>query len=182
MSYRPDTYIVPIGAVLPWFGSISGCPSLPDGWQVCDGSAINDVRSPLYGQTTPQLNSGTHRIIRGSTSSGSVGGEDTHQLTESELPSHSHNVTDNGHSHGVTDPGHFHGTGETFVYSNPGGPPTTRSAAGAVTWDVKTIPSKVTGLTVNNGAADIVEDAIGSDSAHNNLPGYTEAIFIIRIF
>lgn len=163
MSYRPDTNIIPIGAVIPWFGSITGCPSLPTGWQLCNGSSITDVRSPMYGQNTPTLNSGSNRMLRGSTTSGTTGGADTHTLQISEMP---------GHSHSVADSGHTHGSSEQFVYTNPG-VPAIRQTTGTVTWGSKTIPS---------GSANITEATVGGSGAHNNLPGYTEAIFIIRIF
>lgn len=163
MSYRPDTSIIPIGAVIPWFGSITGCPSLPTGWQLCNGNQITDARSPMNGQNTPNLNGGSNRMVRGNTTSGGTGGADTHTLTTNEIPAHTHSVADTGHGHG----------NRTWVYTNPGGTPTVRQGSGTTVWEDDVIP---------NGNANISETSVGGGASHNNIPGYTDAIFIIRIF
>jgi hypothetical protein len=63
--------IIPIGVAIPWFGSMTGCPALPDGWWLCDGSTITDPESPLNGQAAPAINN-TGRFVRGSTVSGTL--------------------------------------------------------------------------------------------------------------
>ncbi len=47
---------VPLGAVVPWWRPTSDAP-VPDGWEVCDGSAVSDPASPLYesGALKPDL-------------------------------------------------------------------------------------------------------------------------------
>jgi hypothetical protein len=77
--------ICPIGAVIAWIKSFTGVPALAtqgrDEWVECNGQAISDVESPLNGQTIPNLNAsggGTKRFLRGSTTSGTTGGTDTH--------------------------------------------------------------------------------------------------------
>lgn len=69
--------IVPIGSIMAWTNHITGTPALPDGWKLCDGTAISDADSPMNGQTVPNLNSATStfgnasgRYLRGSTTSG----------------------------------------------------------------------------------------------------------------
>lgn len=69
--------IPPIGSILPWAKSMTGVPSLPDGWLECDGSTISDSDSPMNGEDLPDLNS-TQRFLRGASSSGGTGGSDTH--------------------------------------------------------------------------------------------------------
>jgi uncharacterized membrane protein YgcG len=67
----------PVGAVIAWFGSLSGVPTLPSGWQLCDGSQITDARSPMKTQYTPNINGNseaTKFFMRGSTTSGTTGG------------------------------------------------------------------------------------------------------------
>lgn len=67
--------IVPIGAMIPWLKSLTGVPSLPEGWVECDGSAISDSDSPMNGQNTPNM---TGKFLRGAATSGGTGGADTH--------------------------------------------------------------------------------------------------------
>lgn len=70
-------------------------PYLPDGWAECNGQVISDSDSVFNGATIPNLNAsggGTQRFLRGSTTSGSTGGEDTHVLTVAELAAHTHTI------------------------------------------------------------------------------------------
>lgn len=71
------------------------------------GSAdANSFNVPLYsGRTLVVAGQGaglTNRAL------GALFGEETHVLTEAEMPSHTHGVTDPGHAHGVSDPSHAH--------------------------------------------------------------------------
>lgn len=71
----------PVGAVVAWLKSFTNVPAtLPDGWVECDGSVISDADSPMNGETLPDLNgnSGIQRFLRGSTTSGSTGGSESH--------------------------------------------------------------------------------------------------------
>lgn len=75
------TLIPPIGSILAWAKSLTGVPSLPDGWLECDGSVISDSDSPMDGQTLPNLNGSsetTKKFLRGATTSGGAGATATH--------------------------------------------------------------------------------------------------------
>jgi hypothetical protein len=46
--------IPPVGSTLKWYNSITGVPStLPGCYQICNGAAITDIYSPMYGQNVP---------------------------------------------------------------------------------------------------------------------------------
>lgn len=72
--------IVPIGTILPWAKTITGVPTLPSNFVECNGAVLSDAASPLDGQTMPDLNT-TKRFLRGSSTSGTTGGSDTHTHT-----------------------------------------------------------------------------------------------------
>jgi hypothetical protein len=52
-------------------------PYLPDGWAECNGQSLSDASSPYNGVTLPDLNV-TKSFLRGSASSGTTGGANTH--------------------------------------------------------------------------------------------------------
>ena len=74
--------LVPIGSIIAWHASMTGVPTLPSGWQLCNGTIISDPDSPMNGQNTPNLNnsvptsSGIYssggRYLRGASSSGTM--------------------------------------------------------------------------------------------------------------
>ena len=71
---------VPVGAIVAWLKSFPNTPALPSGFVECDGSVLSDAGSVYNGQTLPSLNS-THYFLRGSTTSGTTGGSETHSHT-----------------------------------------------------------------------------------------------------
>merc|ERR1712226_649401 len=87
--------IVPVGTVTGWLGGQE--VPLPDGWQKCDGSAIQT--GPLAGTNTPNLN-GERRFLRGGSPSEAWTTEDC------QMQDHQHTIADNGHTH--QDSGHSH--------------------------------------------------------------------------
>ena len=90
VAYLNNTYLgnIPVGVIIPYAKSLAGVPSIPDNFVECNGQILDDPESPLHGQTIPNLN-GEHRFLRGSTTSGSIGGSETHKhhLTENEAGS-----------------------------------------------------------------------------------------------
>jgi len=68
-----------IGTVKAYDKSQTGIPlnNLTAFWVECNGQVLNDPESPLNGQTIRDINI-TKRVIRGSSTSGSTGGADTH--------------------------------------------------------------------------------------------------------
>jgi microcystin-dependent protein len=151
------------------------------GWLLCDGRLVNveefyflfDVIGYSFGGSNTQfrLPNGAGRVA------GAIGtgqaltfrglgdsvGEETHQLTVSELASHTHTVTDPGHVHTqttVNDDFNNSAVGSNGGYPNftkPSYPP--YDGAGSKTW-TGTINSNTTGVTIANE---------GSNVAHNNM-------------
>lgn len=74
-SVGGDTVEPPIGSIQPWHKSLTGVPSIPDGWVECNGQVLNDPESPLDGQTIPNLNGNDGGLfLRAGASSGTVNG------------------------------------------------------------------------------------------------------------
>ena len=84
------TQIMPVGSIVPWAKTITGVPALPSNWVECDGSTISDGDSPMDGEAVPDLN-GDNRFLRGNSTSGGTGGDETmahtHALTVTALSS-----------------------------------------------------------------------------------------------
>ena len=67
---------IPVGGIIPWYGQESGVPS---GWAVCNGhNGTPDLRSRFI------VAAGSGYAI------GGTGGEERHQVTVDEMPSHLH--------------------------------------------------------------------------------------------
>jgi len=67
----------PVGTIIPWTKSISGVPqTLPYGFVEANGQTLSDEESPWNGETLPDLN-GDNRFLRGSSTSGSTGGQES---------------------------------------------------------------------------------------------------------
>lgn len=105
-------------------------------------------------------------------------GEETHALTQAELASHAHVVTDPGHNHGISDPGHNHpsGYGALVTASPPDGQSVlVGNAPGTVSTISYTgigIQTRVTGITVQN---------TGNNNAHENLPPSNFIPYIVKL-
>ena len=135
----------PIGSVISYAGS-----SAPTGWLFCDGSAISRTTYALLfnaigttygagdGSTTFNLPNLSGRVALGVGNSGTAGstahalagagGEETHTLTQAEMPQHGHHAADGtstivqggaGTPAGVTTGGNGYGLGDAQL--NGGG-------------------------------------------------------------
>jgi len=73
----------PVGSIVLWNNSVS---TIPDGWRLCDGTSGTPN---LSGRFVVGYDAGDGDY----TAVGKTGGEKTHKLTVSEMPSHSHSIT-----------------------------------------------------------------------------------------
>jgi len=174
--------LIPIGGMLPYGGATA-----PSGFLLCDGAAISRTTySALYailgtkfgsgdGSSTFNLPNLVDKMPIGSGNlyaTGATGGEATHTLTTTEMPSHSHS---HNHTATVTDPGHAHNMGRGD-----------KTTAGSTSNDLLGLgyTGADTGTAVTGISVSISTDATtsGSGNAHNNLPPYLAAPWIIRAY
>lgn len=125
-----SNYLTPAGTIIDFAGTMA-----PAGYLVCDGSPVSRSAYPYLfsvigttwgggdGSTTFNLPNLQRRVTIGAGGTqvsgpgvnvGNVGGEETHTLITSEIPSHGHGVNDPTHVHGVNEAPHTH------VLNDPG--------------------------------------------------------------
>lgn len=96
--------LIPIGAVIPFFGDPLSLQELGGSWQLCDGSPLVESADPrlkaALGGQTPNLSG---RFLRGITPNESVGAKggqefESVEFTTSRAGVHTHKVDDHQHS------------------------------------------------------------------------------------
>lgn len=174
----------PVGIIKMWGGNIT--IPVPTGWLLCDGNwvsrttyaALFAVIGTVYGIgdgvsyfTLPNFKG---RVPVGFDTSqeefntfGEMGGEKTHTLAESEMPSHTHTayVGDPGHNH-LFDPNN-----PVVMHTAPTG--THTLGGGSALYLGGNIQPALTGISVAN-------EWKGGSVAHNNLPPYLTVNYIIK--
>jgi len=164
---------VPKGGIMMWSGAVN---TVPSGWALCDGT-----------NGTPNLKD---KFVLGAGvvySVGSSGGEATHTLTTSEMPSHTHVQDAHTHTqnaHGHSDAGHTHsittpastggsagsGSNQTGIWKQAGGG-----------WFSGTGYANIQNATATNQSATATNQNTGGGTAHNNMPPYYTLAFIIKL-
>jgi microcystin-dependent protein len=149
---------VPPGAIMMWSGSIA---SIPAGWALCNGA-----------NNTPDLRSRFIVAAGSAYAVGATGGLDQVTLGPTQVPNHSHGITDPGHTHTnglftdllkvqvAGDPGQTVGT----VDFSSGEPVLTQSSP---------MVTRTTGLTINS--------TTGGGQPHENRPPYYALAFIMKL-
>jgi len=186
---------VPIGGIIMWSGTVAQAEALTN-WAICDGqNGTPDLRDRFV--------LGVGSSVAASTASvDDTGGDNSITLSEGQMPSHNHDITDPGHNHGVTDPGHFHfefrsgnaganqnqGSSNASTTNFPGsGTGPSGKYEGYNIWCVGSEPnvgksqSKTTGVSVNNNSAGITSQAKGSGSSIDIRSKFLALCYIIRI-
>jgi microcystin-dependent protein len=150
--------------------SAYGAATPPVGWLICDGSAIDRIiYAALFsvigttwgigdGSTTfniPNLVD-SFPLGAGAAALGSSGGSDSVTLTTSELPAHTHSITDPGHAHTTL------ATASTNTTGTDPGDVTTGGMTGSAT----------TGITGTNST--------GSGNSFSILPPYAAVVWMIK--
>lgn len=122
-------------------------------WGANKTIALPDVRGRLIAAMDDMGNSSAARMSSlSSTTLGAAGGSQTHTLATSEIPPHSHAVTDPGHAHSITTAAVRVAVGSSFDVT-----PTNSQSPAASTWGTT---SNTTGITIGNA---------GGGGSHNNV-------------
>lgn len=183
----------------------------PSGYLLCDGSnvsrttyatlfdAIGTTFGAGDGSTTFGLPNLSGKIVIGTSSShalASTGGEETHALTTTEIPSHLHQVPTHGHGHTITatTPSFSHSiTQPAYNYNKPNSTRSIYTASGATAYSGTTNTAATrTNLSIADHAATactmsgsiankaaFTMDNNGSGTAHSNMQPYLTLNYII---
>jgi len=165
---------VPSGGIIMWSGTIN---SIPIGWSICNGT-----------NGTPDLR---ERFVVGAGGTYNVdetGGQNSVQLTESQMPSHDHTMSSAGnHTHsGSTDfdPGHTH----EYVRALSGNDNDRGTQFSEISVDnQESVQTSTAGahdhsLNINsNGDHTHNINNAGSDQSHENRPPYYALAFIMKL-
>ncbi len=168
----------PVGTITPYAGQ-----SAPDGYLACDGSAVSrttyaalfKVISTTYGSgdgstfNLPNLQGRTIIGVSSSHTLATTGGEETHTLTENEMPSHSHS--------GSTDASgeHYHSISGISVYMG----------ANLIRVRDSHNPniSQQNDMTTNTSGShshSVYINSAGGGQSHNNMQPYIALNYIIK--
>src|SRR5688500_3330085 len=131
--------VTPPGTIAAFAGK-----DVPRGWLLCNGQSLRGIEYPrlfaaigtTFGGSETEGMFGlpdlTGRVIVGTGQSprsdrsvrnlGDAGGEERHQLTVDELPSHKHNVKDAGHHHSIPSADDANNRGGNTIVNNDRGP------------------------------------------------------------
>ena len=157
---EPTPAPVPVGTIVAHAGM-----NIPDGWLVCDGTPYRKADYPALAAMLGATGTGAEfmvpdlrgRFLMGASTThppASSGGEETHALTEEELPAHSHRVV---------------------------GPGTWAQGAGIWNSNVGAGSGWSTVSSYQEGALGRLEAApAGQGRPHNNLPPFYVVVYIIK--
>lgn len=143
---------LPVGSIISWHREIS---DIPHGWALCDGNNGTPDLIETFPRSVPD----------GLTDPGSTGGSNSTTLSESQLPSHSHNPgstdIDGRHRHVTLDTAEPSGTDRAFKGGYPKEKGTSTNGA----------HTHGSGNTASQGGGASID----------NQPAYEETLFIKRI-
>jgi microcystin-dependent protein len=190
-GFYGNPYSVPIGGVLPYTGTTAPNSNfvLPYGQAISrttysslfsllsttfgsgDGSTtfnVPDLRGRVVAGADGMGGVSANRLtdaVAGMDALGDAGGAQSHTLSTSEMPAHSHGVTDPGHNHGFSNNPFYGGTST----ATPAGGGSTASPSGAQT---VSITSNTTGISIQNN---------GGGGAHNNVQPTIVLNYLLRV-
>lgn len=147
---------VPSGGIIMWSGTVA---NIPANWALCDGN-----------NGTPNL---TDRFIVGAGNTytpGDTGGENTHQLTDAEMPSHNHYFSDTTSSAGS----HSHSISDNVISS-------TIANTGGSNFGIRSTTSSTSSAGSHTHSTSGNTNTAGGDNAHENRPPYYALAYIMKL-
>jgi hypothetical protein len=155
------TMDAPIGTVLPWLKTLTGCPALPANWVECSGQTLSDAESLFNGQVIPNLN-GNINVLKGASTSGGTS-------SENYLPSHTH-------AHSATHTHYFTATHNHQVYvSNTDGTNICGCFGGGGSWTSAWVQA------VSAGTSDATAPGTSDATTAGTATTFYNVVYIIRI-
>ncbi len=153
---------VPSGAVMAF--NLSACPP---GWS---------AYAAAEGRTVIGVNPSSSNGLSVRTLGGQIG-EEQHALTQSEMPSHTHTVSDSGHSHGIGPSGVAGQSGQPGLECSTGacGLACPAQANGAFTY-----PVCFNATSTNTGVANVSAQATGGGLSHNNMQPSVALLYCVK--
>jgi microcystin-dependent protein len=183
--------LCPTGSISPFAGAVA-----PAGWLLCDGTTSTagyPALAAMVGATTPNL---AGRTLIGAGSGvglttrvlNSIGGSETHILTESELASHTHIQNQHNHTATVTttanQSAHNH---ELLVQGGSGNPGSVFSLTSVSNREYastpfieSTDPNITASSTISIANNTPTNQNTGSGTAHNNMQPFRVVNYIIK--
>jgi microcystin-dependent protein len=178
---------IPIGVIVMWYGSsttsavtIGGInyPGIPTGWALCDGSTVNQLKTPDLRERFIVGAGGDNSTVAGTSgyTPGNTGGGNTVILGTTNIPAHNHGVSNfsnpGNHYHGPSSEGGFdnEGNGQPLRALYEDGPP-----FNGIVWDLGG-GGHTHSFDINNAFG----NAQGGTDAHENRPPYYALAFIMK--
>uniref|UniRef100_A0A6C0ADK2 Baseplate structural protein Gp10 C-terminal domain-containing protein n=1 Tax=viral metagenome TaxID=1070528 RepID=A0A6C0ADK2_9ZZZZ len=150
--------LVPSGSIMAWYPKDSNWKNnIPQGWVLCDGS---NNTPDLRGRFLLGQGKGDKLSER---NFGDKGGEESHQLSSDEMPSHSHSLW-------ISDKG----TNKNEYADN-----TPARIMMGDRWKNNSSYSN-SGKTKSNSSTKLVQST-GGNKSHNNMPPYYVVVYIMRL-
>ena len=173
---------VPVGGIIMWNGSIAEAEALSN-WAICDGAnGTPDLRDKFVLGVGSSANAST-------AAKGEQAGSNSITLSEAQMPSHNHDITDPGHAHNITDNGHTHQGRGLSLNQVFGGVGITLGSGQGYTVGYRNAndnfnnanTTNTTGISINSNSAGITSQAKGSGSSIDIRSSYFALCYIMRV-